>query len=163
MELNVTPETTGLYDKLKLCILTDSEMDSRIDDWFKGVIHSLFYRPNKAALVFVGNEVSNSMFFRNLVYDKLLYSDNYNDMYDCLILDYTFNKYNLVYPSRGNFTISLGECDKRLASYISTEFSWSHPKRKDFIIIEVNEIDWALFHTINRKQLWIEIFNKFKP
>jgi hypothetical protein len=165
MSLNVTPETTDLYDKLKLCVVSSDEFESRIDDWFRGVIHSLFYRPNRTALVFVGNEVTNSMFFRNLVYDKILYSENHKDIYDCLVLDYTFNKHSLAYPSRGNFTVSLGEypCDKRLASYVSTEFTWSFPKRKDFIVIEVDEINWTLFHTINRKQLWIEIFNKFKP
>jgi hypothetical protein len=164
MELSVTPETTGLYDKLKSCIVTEDELDPRIDDWFKGVIHSLFYRPNKLALILEGDELHNSLFLRNLLYEKRLYSENHKDIYDCLLLDFLFNKGNITYPSRGNFTVILGEypCDKRLASYAGTERSWVYPKRNDFIVIPVVDICWEMFHTINKKQLWIEIFNKFK-
>lgn len=164
-ELDRTPTTTDLYDQLKSCICTVEPLDPRIDDWFKGVIDSLYYRPNKLALILEGTVMLNDNFIVNMLYDRSLHTDSDLKMYECLILDMCFEKYNLNYPSRANFTVTRGEypCDKRLASYVDTKLSWVYPKRKDFIVIPVVEIDWKLFNSINKKKLWIEIFNKFKP
>jgi hypothetical protein len=164
-ELDRTPTTTDLYDQLKACLITRSPIDPRIDEWFSGIISSLYYRPNKLALILEGNVMLNNNFITNIMYNRELCTDCIDNMYCSLILDLSFDKYNLNYPSRANFTVTHGEypCDKRLASYVDTKLSWVYPKRKDFIVIPVVEIDWKLFNSINKKKLWIEIFNKFKP
>lgn len=167
IELNHTSETEDLYDKLKSCIISKGDVNL-IDEWFSGVIKSLYYTPNKWMLVFEGDEVYNYTFFTNLLYDKTLFvsKDNYSgdDIYFNLIANVELTKKNINCSANVNFTVNHGEypCDKRLASYFSTVKEWVYPKRKNAIIIPVLEIDWQIFHSINRRKLWIEIFNKFK-
>lgn len=166
-DLDRTVKTGSLYDDLKSCIITHGKLNDRIDQWFEGMINSLYYKPNKLALVLEGNEVYNTAFFSGLLYDRSLYSefDFGKPIYENLIIDLEFDKTNMSYPSRDNFTVIFGEypCDKRLASYCSTASKWVYPKRNDFIVIPVIEINWNLYNSIDKRELWIEIFNKFNP
>ena len=53
--LNKPLTTTSLYEELKLCInlMPNIQQDINcIDDWFYGVVCSLFYQPNGKILVF---------------------------------------------------------------------------------------------------------------
>ena len=146
------------------------ELEDRIDDWFKGVINSLYYRPNKLVLVLEGEQgIGKTFFFRNLLWTNSFFSDIYEktDVFEMLICDMEFTKYRLDIPSVEDFTIrhpytERPVADKRLCSYCSTTNKWSFPQRKNFIIVPVKKINFELFNSINKELLWIEIFNKFK-
>jgi len=169
----------GYYSQLKQCIELDwekfpirsdsVELENRIDNWFKGIINSLYYRPNKLVLVFKGEHgIGKKRFFNGLLpvphicqyYEKANVYLYYN-----LLFRIEFTKRILNIPNEENFTVSLGEypCDKRLASYCSTTHKWNFPQRKNFIIVPVKNINFELFNSIDKELLWIEIFNKFKP
>lgn len=172
-----------LYSKLKYgCIkVSDSKLETlgdiidymdRVDEWFKGVIHSLYYRPNHTVLVLAGENQGD--FFRDLFPQKEMFIDchaNYmvrdEFMYDYLCLELEFFKNTLNIPMEDNFIvrqndITFAYADKRLASYCSTCEKWPYPKRKDYIVLNVVDIDWDTFNSIDKHLLWIEIFNKFK-
>lgn len=167
------------YNKLKQCIEIDMEkflkmeyivqLEDRIDGWFKGVINSLCYRPNKLCLVFESEKpCGKQYFFNNLFPNKDWFSHEFqpnNYLYSKLVIETSFIKNSLTLPDQEGWTVTQGEypCDKRLASYCSTTWHWGFPKRKNFIIVPVKKINYELFNSIPKDLLWIEIFNKFKP
>lgn len=184
-------EEFNLYDKLKDCIfikfyyensthiLSCKEIDSfstcRIDDWFKGVIESLYYRPNHFALIFKGENQGD--FFRYLLPEPIprliAGSTNikYLSVYEPILIEYEFEKNTLDIVMEDNFTtitdyslfpFGVGTT-KRLSSYCSIVKDWHHPPRKSFIVLDVVDINLELFNSIDKYLLWIEIFNKFKP
>lgn len=176
------------YDNLKDCIrikfaydtfdgfLTCKEIDQFsncfIDNWFKGVIHSLYYRPNHYVLVLSGENQGD--FFRDLFSQEEMYIDchaNYTTrsefMYDRLVLELDFFKNTLDIAEKDDFKVIESfptfYAEKRLSSYCSIVNKWPYPPRKNFIVLKVESINCELFNSINKHLLWIEIFNKFKP
>lgn len=165
--------------------------DSKIDMWFQGIIESLYYRPNKYVLVLEASQnIGKSSFFRSLFPDimkKYYYEDSFlglatEDIYSTIIMNLEFTKKYLNMPMEENFIVNdfdayeasmtqmgyeiggkIISSDKRLASYCSTTNKWQHPPRKNFIVLKLESINQELFNSIDKLQLWIEIFNKFKP
>lgn len=170
------PSTLDEYEKLKLCFELEDGAPSinDIDKWFAGVIAGLYYRPNKTVLVLV-NEYHLEMreFFRDLFYceDCACWPDIdiYEDfIYNHLFCDLYFTSKYLNIPMKENFKIidcefGMVEAEKRLASYCSTIDEWRFPQRNNYVVLPVKNIDWVSFRSIDKLQLWIEIFNKFKP
>lgn len=179
----------GLYKQLKNCLIWKDGSEWDLDLWFKGVIESLYYRPNKYVLVLKGKEaIGKSTFFRQLLphyedtntnfFDDFWYCE-YNELssdhlYGSLILNTEFTKKLLNKSMEDNFIVRGDKsfrdvvdvdasCNKRLASYCSTTNHWQHPPRNNFIVLHLESINHELFNNIDKLQLWIEIFNKFKP
>lgn len=171
------------YEQLKSCLIlkpgTEETGGAIVDDWFKGVIESLYYRPNKFVLVLEGEGVKNSCFTvlvrgvfppginimgGDLPVDAIPYQ-----MYDTLIISTEFTKNMLWLPTEDNFKVErprgvlVDYCDKRLASYCTTTDKWVYPQRKNYIVLHLESINQELFNSIPKDLLWIEIFNKFKP
>lgn len=171
------------------CLNTVSEQcgekHKMLNMWFKGVIESLYYRPNKYVLVLEGKGgIGKSEFFRHLLPENVYfkYSDSYyaheikKYAYNCLLIDLVFEKHMLNIPTEENFIVEpfcgtsdvpgerrYASTNKRLASYCSTTNKWQYPPRKNFIVLKLESINQELFNSIDKLQLWIEIFNKFKP
>lgn len=186
-------ENKDLYSQLKcLCIKLKEDESLKtlgdlidkldtIDNWFKGVIQSLYYRPNHYALILCGHNQGD--FFRDLFPQKEMYINchaNYitrsEFMYDNLVLEIEFFKNTLDIVERDDFIVrDIVEsddfihndikvtCDKRLASYCSITNIWPYPVRSHFIVLNVESINWEIYNSIDKHLLWIEIFNKFKP
>lgn len=194
--LDSPSESSNLYDTLKDCILfkyKDIDIslyqesgfpDNRtigFDNWFKGVIRSLYYEPNKNLLVLEGkDEIELSKFLDKLIDDTCLpmislrlrnTKVSENCLYHGMILDIDFeykktqdiieqdNFY--VYPHVKDL-IDPGT-DKRLCSYCSTTTHWNYPQRKNVTVLKVESIDWEKYNAIPKLELWIEVFNLFKP
>lgn len=184
-------EQKGLYNFLKSCINlqkvhTDDLIQQKweqdcfkgIDEWFKGVIQSLYYRPNHYALILINGD----NFFRDLFPQKEMYIDchaNYTTrsefMYDRLVLEIEFFKNTLNIVENDDFVVKdnneppgfkVGDSyfitDKRLASYCSITNIWPYPVRSHFIVLNIESINWVMYNSIDKHLLWIEIFNKFK-
>lgn len=188
--LNKTPTADDFYyDQLKDCIKMkwrydtfdgvlsckdiDEHSNCRIDEWFSGIIKSLYYKPNHTVLVLLSEKpVGKTEFFRRLLPQKDWYCEG-NDktqIFEKLICNFDegFDKNKLDYAEKDDFQVRYPyteqmTCDKRLYSYCSATNYWHHPPRKNFIVLPVVEIDWELFNSIDKHLLWIEIFNKFKP
>lgn len=170
--LDVNAPDTGLYKKLVESLELKAPMiDEAFDLWFRGVIQSLFYKVNRHCLVLEGNEIDNYTWIYGLM-DGDFYSDtrNCNSIYNSLICNIEFTKNSLVVVEHDNFII-LEEnaknlippaCDKRLASYCSTTQRWIYPTRKSFIVLKVESINFELYNSIPKLQLWQELFNMFK-
>lgn len=169
-----------LYQDLKdsLILLDPYTNINRIDDWFKGIIGSLYYMPNRKVLILEQKE--NNIFpslLKSLVFfDKNLVFDSYppiseDDIYLNLIMYVEFDKRNLDISERDNFKLYQENilksikpsCDKRLASYCTTTEKWVYPQRKNHIVLQLKEINWELFNSIDKLELWKEIFRMFKP
>lgn len=173
------------YQQLKECLIlkpgTDQTNGAIVDEWFKGVIESLYYRPNKNVLVLEGEQgIGKSWFFSNLMPKRVPYTNNFwyvdagsitfeKYLYSTLITDLEFEKLTLWLPTEENFItyhmfdMDKPVADKRLASYCSTTNKWVYPPRKNFIVLHLESINQELFNSIDKELLWIEIFNKFKP
>lgn len=203
-QLNKPAEVTGLYDQLKGCLSLDVSkyksiftIEEGIDNWFKGVIESLYYRPNHYCLVLVGKaRIGKTEFFRRLLpfqqerdHRGIKISEYYNEtwasldlkmiLFSHLIVQFEFTTKSLDYPNEDNFTVvpsvediledgtttelRKGYADKRLASYCSTTNKWIYPQRKNYTIVYLDSIDQEAYNKINKLDLWIEIFNMFKP
>lgn len=174
-------EKYSLYYQLKSCIEYTNcvqhdgrNTDTLIDDWFKGVIDSLYYRPNHFALVLKGNNQGD--FFRDLLPEPIprliagCTNIKYLSVYTPLIIEYEFEKTTLDIVMQDNFDVlyqsgfdTLPSAVKRLSSYCSITNTWPYPPRKSFIILDVVDINQELYNSIDKYLLWIEIFNKFKP
>jgi len=152
------------------------EQSDKLDLWFEGIVNSLFYKPNNTMLVLEGKE-DCIKWFEELLFDTQLYcdccmSDLKPCLYESLIVQFDFeyqkqqkiieednfiileeNAKNLIYPGT----------DKRLCSYCTTTNEWRYPQRKNVIVIKVEKIDWELYNSIDKTELWREIFYKFKP
>lgn len=183
------------YRELKQCLNTIPEQcgtkSQMLDNWFRGVIESLYYRPNKYVLVLEGKSGTDIRHFfqllmpRNELCGTGLYS---GQIYNNLILHHDFEKKDLNLPNEDNFIVNeeisklhfeyanhedfvnnlltvhgFSSCDKRLASYCCTTNKWQFPQRKNYIILHLESINKELFNSIDKELLWIEIFNKFKP
>lgn len=186
-KLDKPVEYFSLYYEMKSCLQYNNVQDkfyrnndSMIDHWFKGVIESLYYRPNKYCLVLVGNHgLGKVKFLYNMLPESIFnMKDDMTDIYTHLIITNEFNKNDLKLPEQDNFKVvpcviekySDGRvsvlqepsADKRLASYCCTTNVWRHPPRKNFIVLHLESINQELFNSIDKDLLWIEIFNKFK-
>lgn len=170
------------YLQLKNCLVckpsSETYPEDAIDNWFKCVIHSLYYRPNHYCLVLVGNQnMGKTQFFRRLFPDQHVNGEFYTEfypegLYSNLVIgfDEGMEKKHLNLPMEDNFIITHEEteyvyarCDKRLASYCCTTNVWRHPQRKNYIVLHLESINQELYNSIDKELLWIEIFNKFKP
>lgn len=182
---------TSRYKLLKDCLIYKDGSEWDLDLWFKGIINSLYYRPNKYVLVLEGKYTSVYNMFLSRMFEpnKCQFIDSgEGSIYDALIICKNFYKNELNIPMEDNFVVNkeisklhfeyespedfannlmkvtgFSSCDKRLASYCSTTNKWQHPPRKNFIVLKLESINQELFNSIDKLQLWIEIFNKFKP
>ena len=181
-QLDVSPIYQGEYNKLKLCLKTkEGIIDSNIDLWFEGIIQSLFYKPNHYLLVIESSDESLvSTFFekmfpenfprfsigcgyidhlKNCLYDYLLYhiSFDYQKQQDIIEED------NFIVLEENAKQLKEPGTDKRLCSYCTTTQKWRYPQRKNVIVLSLESIDWELYNSIDKLELWREIFFKFKP
>lgn len=176
------------YNKLKSCLkhfiqtdmfkeVVDDEYSQLLDLWFEGVIKSLFYQPNHYLLVLEGeDEFENMKFFMNLLPNTLWYSNQNKlhgqSIYSELItfVEFEYQKQQkileednfIVYEENARALIHPGT-DKRLCSYCTTTNKWRYPQRKNVIVLSLESIDWELYNSIDKLELWKEIFFKFKP
>lgn len=145
-----------------------------LDPWFKGVIRSLFYEPNHTVLILEGPQgIGKTRFFQHLLPNMNWWTQlrDCNSIYGKLIIDFEFEKKSLIVPNDDNFTIYDENAkkqvppaaDKRLVSYCGTTQKWVYPQRKNFIVHFVEKVDFELYNSIDKLNLWREIFNKFKP
>jgi len=165
--LDVECNTTDLYTRLldSLYVTTD-----QADNWFKGIIESLFYKPNKYVFVLEGVQaIGKTHFLQHLWYNPYKYIEcneiRVSDLYDNVIINLDFEKKHLNKPMSDFFLIVDNDppiVDKRLASFCSTTNKWQFPQRKNYIVIKLEKIDWELYNSIDKRLLWIEIFNRFK-
>lgn len=149
------------------CREVDEFSDCGIDHWFKGIIQSLYYKPNHYGLALVGkHEIGKTQFFRRLAPQKDWYGkDTYNSM--IIDLEDAIVKKDLDYVEMDNFTVinpytPEAYAEKRLVSYCCSTNIWNYPPRKNWIVLNVESISFELYNSIDKEQLWIEIFNKFK-
>jgi len=194
VELLSQPQTTtNLYDEMKCCLIVKThevgDMSGfgniepkcnihSIDEWFFGVIQSLFYKPNRNLLLLVGNPgIGKSEFLRRLFPQKEMFVDTSSSydvikkfFYEKLIID--FDAHTEVSKSAlktalasDGFKIIEGNlpvCEKRLASFCSTS---NTPPRslRSTIVLQLESIDKIRFNSIDKLKLWIEIFHRFTP
>lgn len=185
LDVGDNKELYPFYEQLKSCIKIKfhfesgdgtvgcDEVDTGIDDWFRGVIQSLYYRPNHHALILCGQaRIGKTEFFRRLVPQKEWYCESVRPefMFNKLIcnLDEGFLKYQLSIVEKDDFEVRYPyteqiTCDKRLMSYCCATNFHRHPRRNNFIVLNVESINWEMYNSIDKHLLWIEIFNKFKP
>lgn len=168
---------SGNYDALKKCIITKDKVDE-IDTWFKGIVESVTrYKPNTRCLVFNGRlGIGKSSFFSDIFPDGLEFytvcmnKPSDNAVYNTLITDIKIGPGILsqTLPAHNPVTY-LADCgnptlEKRLTSFCSTwndsKADWKFTRR--LIVINVESIDWEIYNSIDKKNLWIEIFQKFK-
>lgn len=162
------------YEKLKLSLNLNKEDYNTIDVWFMGVINSLYYNPNHVALALVGSQGNGKTYFFENMFPKEM-SSLYSDvlvpsLYTCLVTNIEFTKNLLSIIKEDNFIIYEENAralihpatDKRLTSYCTTSNHWPYHKRKDVIDIAFNGLDRYIFDSIDKLELWREIFFKFK-
>lgn len=159
--LSEPAESEGNYEKLKQCLGCGDEVDS----WFEGIIDSLYYRPNRKALVLLGEQgIGKSWFFRHLLPRELYHAYHEGTFmpHNILINHVEFSRKSLSISSKHDFQIIDGEAEKRLASYCSTATWWPFEHRHNIILVGVEKIDQELYNSINKLDLWKEIFNRWK-
>jgi hypothetical protein len=167
--LNVECNTNDLYRKLIGTLCTcDAE---RLEPWFKGVIDSLFYHTNPYVLVLEGPAgIGKTHWLHHLWYNSYRYKElseiRVPDLYEYPIINFDFEKRHLNIPEKDFFKIdtidNMPIAEKRLASFCSSTNQWRYPQRKKYIVLKVEKIDHELYNSIDKRLLWIEIFNKFK-
>lgn len=159
--LNTVSEQCGVKSKM-------------LDMWFKGVIESLYYRPNHYVLVLLGNErIGKSEFFRRLLPDKSWLHQGSGDKmtvfeYPIILFDEGMTKNQLDLCEKDVFLVrkpytEMAVADKRISSYCCTSNVWRHPQRKNYLVLKLESINQELFNSIDKLSLWTEIFHKFKP
>lgn len=171
-------QTTHLLENLKSCLHLDSsynrteDMNERVNKWFSDCIGSLFYRPNHNALVLVGPQaIGKTEFFRKLLPDGKWFTDirqpysKIPDVSNYFLVDMSDFPVDLVKQivSTEGFSVTQGDyptASKRCASvcyttnYIRREFS----DARRSIVVYLKEIDWVGFNSIDKYNLWNEIF-----
>ena len=180
IELNKTAQTYTLLDSLKSCITLDSNFHKpsdidKIDDWFYDCIKSLFYRPSEKSLVIIGDsEFALCSFVRNLIwvdkqYELLSYA-SIPDIHNTWIAHVEEAKMLKDIINTDGFLIKKDEStlwglvvEKRLCNpvYTAHKMHSSLVERKKHIVLYVKEIDIMSFLSIDKRLLWIEIYNKF--
>lgn len=183
-KLNYSAFSVGQIDIFHDSIKTDAIGHANIDMWLKGCIESLFYRPNKYCLVFCGSEhqyyyiqliegiISESGFLTCLgtnstsdceLYSRQIFCINFSD------LEY-YSKVKQISSlcEQDGFICTSGtiddwpKTDKRLASYCGVVSKWSHPQRKNMLVVNIESIDFGKLQEVNKHLLWIELFYKYK-
>lgn len=168
--LNKPMLTTDLYEELKLCINLNSVFEQNInciDDWFYGVISSLFYQVNNKSLILCGKQgIGKTEFVRNLLPQKKWFSEASPDkanVYESFILDCSEweNKDISFVLSSEQFIIQENPvcANKRLANLVYTT-NINIPVGRRGIALYIESIDWIRYNSIDKEKLWIEIYNK---
>lgn len=155
-------EKVDFYQTLKNTLNTDNV----VDEWFSGVIKSLFYRPNQKLLVLCGNnaekiienilppDISKLYTLENVTTDDILYSTLiYNTYFE--------SKRDFLRIKNHNFVIT-DEPDKRLCSYVSTVDKWTFLPRKDVIVVDVNNVEFEQYLLIDKMSLWRQLYKTYK-
>lgn len=165
------PFTEDNYDLLKECF-NQPDID-KIDDWFNGVIGSLFWKPNTKLLVLCGKQATGKTSFlkellpQRLVGTLFVQTSKLSDeiKFECLIADCTFfeNKKSLSVITKQDFIITGLDLNKRLVSYATTCNDWSFSPRKSIIVINMDNFNMEKFWRIDKEQLWRQIYKNFKP
>lgn len=160
------------YGALKACIETDDILDT-IDDWFRGCIESLFYRPNSYCLALVSLEGSNTCWFLSNLCDCVPYANSINSpietkhIYSEFIINTAISgkiDLNNVAGTIASdcFRVYNNEADKRLASICGTSEKWRFPQRRMMILINCKSINRKLYLNIDKNQLWAQLYHKYK-
>jgi len=183
--LDVPPQPSGLETSLCHC-LVPKEINSFVDNseklsvWLKKCIRSLSYDVNDTCLIISGpTSVNKNLFFENLLPDE--FKEYYINavipkefVYDYFIVDLDgiedrkYCKEAGVWCTEDNFVVRHPytdklSADKRAANYCGTVGNFNkHITRKDMPVIEISDINYELFNSINKLELWIELYNKYK-
>lgn len=155
----------------------DEILDSSIMDvWMKGVIQSLYYKPNVFGLLLYGEPgVGKTRLLQDMLYDQIYFqqitdnetSDKQSYLYNKLIVDIEFNRFTSTRLSNTEFMCVSREegwigAEKRLCSYCGTTNSNKFPISKRIGILNISKINFDLINSIDKLHLWNDIFNKFK-
>jgi hypothetical protein len=172
---NLSPFTTGNYDRMKSCInLKDGQDINTLDIFFEGIIRSLNFAPNKNLVVFECNcENDVSEFFKQLVYEPLYADSSFitdDELYHKLIVNFEFSKRTLNYYNSDFFKVfepseeyQYHYAEKRLCSFISITDKWRFPQRKNVNVLNVTEVDLIKLRSVDIKAMWNEIFYTYNP
>ena len=176
LDKSYTPPAEGEfthYELLKECLKTKEGSSGYMDLWFEGVIKSLFYQPNHYLLVLEKKEWHGleTEFFRLLSPFPMNFTREHG-LYSSLILchDFQYQKEqdwmeedNFIILEENVSKLKHPGTDKRLCSYCTTTEKWRYPQRKNVIVLRLESIDWELYNSLDKLELWREIFFKFKP
>lgn len=178
--LNSKQQTTDLFETMKSCINLDlskhnpKDIDN-IDEWFYDCIKSLFFRPSGKSLILIGKQqIGKSTFVRNLLFEPLRYSyfsyDNIPNLHltwiadveDAKTLKDIINTDGFIINSNDRYPYGI-KVDKRLCNPVHTAqyLHYSLIERKKHIVIYIESIDIPKFLSIDKRLMWIEIYNKF--
>lgn len=161
------PTSLGNYDLLKDCLnrkLTD------IDPWFQALVRSVRnWQPNTKLLVINAPQKTGvSNFFEGLIPDELRLAYTSSGcitedlLYESLVAEFPMRESVFKYIQEYNFRSQIPKVDKRLCSYCTTwNSSWKFQKRKNVIVVKTESIDWDMYKSINKTDLWREIFKIF--
>ncbi len=149
----------GHIQAFKDCI--NSPNIDEIDGWLKGVIHSLYYRPNKRLLVIVGEHPELMRYILPKPYSRTLSQR--------LLIDNSKAQFSAAMKAVQDtgFTIkkdtefSLPITDKRMHSYYVVQAKWDFAPRNSIIDVVVHSVDYQMFSKIDLNLLWREIFEAF--
>ena len=174
MALNKPRTTEDLYTELKSCLILSDNFQQDIDDideWFFGIIKSLFYRPSDKCLALVAEQnIGKTEFFRRLlpsskwVADYSFYPDLDLEYHSLVSVVENFKDINNILKSDG-FTVKHDMLrgvvvNKRLTSVAYTTNSIM-PERKQIIRLILKDIDKHKYNAIPKDLLWIEIYHRF--
>lgn len=164
----------SLYQRMINCIEFELKPEQDVYQWFENCIASLFYKPNHTALCFVGKQaIGKTEFFRRLFPQEKWYSDTrapygyVPDLYNHFCVDLTDfeSKYLVDTVTNDGFIINqvAQKSDKRLASvcYTSNFLRDNLRSRKCLNVCYIKRIDWIGFNSINKLDLWKEIYADF--
>lgn len=161
-------DKSDLLSELRSCLVCDESHD--LDVWIVGVIHSLYYKPNHKILVLNGAEgIGKTFFIENLLPKEINYP--FKDIYSSLICDLSFScgkffnsdvNQAIINAMSDNFKVVGYSADKRLASYAITTNSWGFPQRRTIRLLNIKYIDKERFNSIDKLQLWSQLFKKYK-
>lgn len=163
-----SPGQNGEYDLLKSMIIsTDPDHEDKIDEWFSGVIGSLFFRPNRSGLILMGEhfDFMRSWFpdWMDADFDRSCVNETYNRMYSSLavcIENVNITKDVYKFTQSDYFTIDSDmSVNKRLSSFCGTS---RYPKQDRFKRIHFIDVDFIDLKDFNKEKLWQDIFAKFK-
>jgi predicted P-loop ATPase len=174
-------ETTGNIDLLKRSlILQDGQDINVLDEWLEGVVNSFYYRPNHKFLVLEGPQgIGKSVWVSELAPWSGWFMDFFSPsldkraLYDIPIINYEVNTKNdfkvlSALAASDCFEVRLPYTDrpvatKRLSSFIvTTNDTWVFKSQRQ-IVLKILAVAHAVFNNVDKRQLWVELFNKYKP